>query len=216
MDFRNWGEVHVNWFLRGLLKGIKTEKFPKEEPKEVALWSTKIEGKEQGEVYCPANAIDVKWNPERCIFCGRCYPSYSPNGDVNLFEVKNSNSLFKRSFYLYPIDIGTCGGCNFEVKLLNSPQYDMSRFGIFFTNTPRHADALLIMGVMTERMKEVLKRAYDAMPDPKLIIAIGTCAVSGGIIGEKPDVKPDVVIYGCPPNPYTILKALIKAKGDRL
>lgn len=202
----------MNWFLKGLIKGIRTEKFPKEEPKEVALWSTRLKG--SGEVNCPISAINKGvWNAENCIFCGRCYPSYIPSGDVNIFEVKNSNKLFKRSFYVYPIDVGTCGGCNFEVKLLTSPQYDMSRFGIFFTNTPRHADALLVMGVMTEKMKEVLKRAYDAMPEPKLVIAIGTCAVSGGIIGEKADIKPDVVVYGCPPNPYTILKALIEAKG---
>lgn len=202
----------MNWFLKGIKKGIKTEKL--EEPKDVAIWSTRIVKTGESETYCPTNAINEEWNPEKCIFCGRCYPQYSPNGDVNIFEIKQSNKLFKRSFYLYPIDVGTCGGCNFEVKLLTSPQYDMSRFGIFFTNTPRHADALLVMGVITERMKDVLHKAYDAMPNPKLIIALGSCAISGGIIGEKPEIKPDVIIYGCPPNPYTILKALIKAKGD--
>uniref|UniRef100_A0A2U9IPG2 NADH:ubiquinone oxidoreductase n=1 Tax=Acidianus sulfidivorans JP7 TaxID=619593 RepID=A0A2U9IPG2_9CREN len=213
----------MNWFIKGIKKGIKTEKFPLKAPEEVAIWSTRIiknEKEAEEEVLCPTNALEKgEWNPGKCIFCGRCYPQFSPNNDINIFEIKQQNSntkLFKHSFYIYPIDIGTCGGCNFEVKLLASPQYDMSRFGIFFTNTPRHADALLVMGVITERMKEVLERAYDAMPNPKLVIALGTCAISGGIIGNRPEIKPDVIIYGCPPNPYTILKALIKAKGDKL
>ncbi|BFH74234.1 hypothetical protein SJAV_21780 [Sulfurisphaera javensis] len=206
----------MNWFLKGLKKGIKTERVIQKN--EIALWSTRImKAKENGKVSCPTSAIENSiWNPERCIFCGRCYPYYYPNGDEDIFEVKQNNKLFKRSFYVYPIDVGTCSGCNFEVKLLASPQYDMTRFGIFFTNTPRHADALLVMGVITERMEEVLERAYDAMPNPKLVITIGTCAISGGIIGRNPKIKPDVVVYGCPPNPYTILKALIKAKGDKL
>ncbi|ARM76725.1 NADH-quinone oxidoreductase subunit B family protein [Acidianus manzaensis] len=205
----------MNWFIKGIKKGIKTEKFPQQSPEDVSIWSTKIVKNQGGTVECPTKSIEEeKWNPSRCIFCGRCYPQYSPSNDIGIFEIKQNNKLFKRSFYLYPIDIGTCGGCNFELKLLTSPQYDMSRFGIFFTNTPRHADALLVMGVITERMKEVLERAYDAMPNPKLVIALGTCAISGGLIGNNPEIKPDVIIYGCPPNPYTILKALIKAKGE--
>jgi len=88
----------------------------------------------------------------------------------------------------------------------------MTRFGIFFTNTPRHADALVVMGIMTEGMREAYMRAYDAMPEPKLVIALGACAISGGIFGSGiPD--PDVVIPGCPPAPYTILDALVRAKG---
>lgn len=201
----------MSWFLRGLRKGIKTEKFPKEKPLEIAPWSTRLKG--DGEVDCPTNAIKGgKWEPGRCVFCRRCYPAYRPTGDVDIYAVGRTVGLFKKSFYLYPIDVGTCGGCNLELKAISSPQYDMTRFGIFFTNTPRQADALVVMGVMTERMREVLFNAYEAMPKPKLVIALGACAISGGIIGAGSEIKPDVVIPGCPPNPYTILKALIEAR----
>lgn len=203
----------MSWFLKGIKRGIRTEKFPKEKPLEVAPWSTKIEG--EGKVNCPTNAIeDNKWAQEKCVFCRRCFPSYKPTGDVNIFKVEKRNPTFRKSFYIYPIDVGTCGGCNLELKLLTSPQYDMSRFGIFFTNTPRHADALLVMGIMTEGMREALMRAYEAMPEPKLIILLGACAISGGLLGLPPEIKGDVRIAGCPPNPYTILKALVETKGD--
>ncbi|BDC18563.1 NADH:ubiquinone oxidoreductase [Acidianus sp. HS-5] len=202
----------MSWFLKGIKRGIKTEKFPKEEPLDVAPWSTELKG--EGKVDCPTNAIDNGWEKEKCIFCRRCFPEYKPTGNVNIFGVEKNNTTFKRSFYIYPIDVGTCGGCNLELKLLTSPQYDMSRFGIFFTNTPRHADALLVMGIMTEGMREALMRAYEAIPEPKLVILLGTCAISGGLLGLPPEIKGDVKIAGCPPNPYTILKALMEAKGD--
>lgn len=199
---KNW------WFIKGLRKGIMTEKYPKD----IAEWSTEIEGK--GQANCPTNAIDNgKWIKERCIFCRRCYPNYKPNLNPNIFDVKTTQPLFRKSFYLYSVDSGTCGGCNMELKLISAPEYDMTRFGIFFTNTPRHADALIVMGVMTEKMREVIKRAYDAMPEPKLIILLGACAISGGIIGNGIPLDAVVEIAGCPPNPYTILEALVKVKG---
>ncbi|MFP3165585.1 MAG: NADH:ubiquinone oxidoreductase, partial [Acidianus sp.] len=132
---KNW------WFLRGVRKGILTEKTPKD----IAEWSTKIEGK--GVVNCPTKAIENgKWIAERCIFCRRCYPNYKPNLNYEISIIKGTQKLFKKSFFLYPIDAGSCGGCNMELKLISSPQYDMTRFGIFFTNTPRHADAIIVMG----------------------------------------------------------------------
>ncbi|MEM3288449.1 MAG: NADH:ubiquinone oxidoreductase [Saccharolobus sp.] len=200
---KNW------WFLRGLRKGILTEKYPQE----IAEWSTEIQGK--GEANCPTNAIqNEKWIPEKCIFCRRCYPNYKPNLNPKIYKIKSTNKLFRRSFFLYPIDSGTCGGCNTELKLISAPEYDMTRFGIFFTNTPRHADALVVMGVVTEKMKEVIKEAYDAMPEPKLIILLGTCAISGGIIGNGIPMEAAAFIPGCPPNPYIILETLVKVKGE--
>lgn len=203
------------WFLRGLRKGIRTEKFPEDKPVEIALWSTELTG--EGHVECPVDAIvDGQWNFEKCIFCRKCTPSFAPNGNVNIFRVRNKEPAFRKSFHLFPFDSGACGACNAELHNIASPQYDMTRFGIFFTNTPRHADAIVIMGVWTQGMKKALDLALDAMPGPKLVIAMGACASTGGIMGKGAleNEKFDVVIGGCPPNPYTILSALEKARGD--
>ncbi len=203
------------WFLRGLRKGIVTEKFPEVKPGEVALWSTALKG--DGNPQCPVEAIvDGKWIFDRCIFCRKCLPSYAPNGNFNIFKVRKKEPSFNKSFHLFPFDSGACGACNAELHNIASPQYDMTRFGIFFTNTPRHADAIVIMGVWTQGMKKALDLALDAMPGPKLVIALGACAATGGIMGKGAlaEEKYDVVIGGCPPNPYTILSALEKARGD--
>ena len=124
--------------------------------------------------------------------------------------------LFHRSLYIYPLDSGSCGGCNVELLNIFTPHYDANRLGIFITNSPRHADAIVIMGVYTQGMEEPLKMAYEAMPEPKIIIAMGACAISGGIIGKAAmdPAKYNVQIAGCPPSPYTILSALKAARGD--
>lgn len=216
----------MSWFIRGLRKGIKTEK----EFREIAPWATSLKG--EGEfTECPNKALEKGWNPGKCIFCRRCYPKYSPSGDYRMGsrEWEGGGSAkgqrdgerdgervipqFRRSFYLYPIDVGSCGACNVELKLISSPQYDTTRFGIFFTNTPKHADALVVMEVLTEKMEDALERAYEAMPEPKLVIALGTCATSGGIFGRG--VRADVMIPGCLPSPPTIIDAILKARGDK-
>ena len=203
------------WFIRGIRKGIKTERFPEESPGEIAPWSTALKG--SGSADCPVEAIvDGKWIFDRCVFCRKCLPAFSPTGDYNIFEVRGKDENFKKSFHIFPLDSGACGACNAELHNIAAPQYDMTRFGIFFTNTPRHADAIVIMGVWTEGMEKALDLALDAMPGPKLIIAMGACAATGGIIGKgaMKNEKYDVIMGGCPPNPYTILSALGKAKGD--
>ena len=203
------------WFLEGIRKGRKTEKFPKASPKEPPLWPSRLEGK--GEVDCPTNAIDSNaWDSGKCVFCRRCEQSYKPSLDQDIFTVKDTNHLFRKSFYLYKLDSGSCGACNVELGTIFDPQYDANRLNIFTTNTPRHADAIVVMGVMTDGMKEALQKAYEAMPDPKLIIALGTCAISGGVIGKSalPRDQYNVEISGCPPSPYTILKAISRARGD--
>ena len=98
---------------------------------------------------------------------------------------------------------------------LFSPQYDTNRFKIFMSNTPRHADALVVMGVYTDGMEAVLKEAYDAMPSPKIVIGIGACALSGGIIGSRAMEKYDIEVAGCPPTPASIINAIIKARGKK-
>lgn len=160
----------TNWFLKGLTKYGRTEKFPKAESKNVF---------EVNKVLKP-----LKFRP------------------------------FKRSFYIYPVDSGTCGACNMELQAISTPHYDMNRLGLFMTNTPRHADALLIMGVYSERMVDILERAYNAMPEPKLVVTLGDCAVTGGIIGKCPQLSENAVINipGCPPDPYAILEGIVKAR----
>ncbi len=203
------------WFLNGIRKGIKTEKFPTVEPVEAPLWPSSLVGSESDK--CPVNAINNGlWIREKCIFCRRCLPDLQPTGDQDMFTVKSDNKTFKHSFHVFPIDSGTCGACNTEFFSIFSPQYDANRLGIFVVNTPRHADAIIVMGTMTSGMKEALERAYDAMPEPKLVIALGACALSGGIIGEPPldREKYNVEIAGCPPSPYTILAALNAVMGN--
>lgn len=203
------------WFLEGLKKGRKTEKFPKIEPVEPPLRPSLMKG--NGEVECPTDAIvDGKWESGKCIFCRRCEPEFQPSGVQSIFKVKRTEKLLRKSIYLYKLDSGTCGACNIELGTIFDPQFDANRLKIFMTNTPRHADAIVVMGVYTEGMAEALKNAYEAMPEPKLVIALGACAVSGGILGKKPEFpgEIDVEIAGCPPSPYTILEAISKARGE--
>jgi len=202
------------WFFKGVKKGIKTEKFPEAGGEEPPLWPSEISG--SGEANCPTNAItDGKWISGKCIFCRRCLPNYRPNGNQAIYQVSEHYPVFKDSFHIFAVDVGSCGACNMEFLGIFSPQYDANRLGIFMTNTPRHADAIIVMGVLTEDMKTSLEMAYEAMPEPKLIIALGACAISGGIIGSQPlqDDRYNVVISGCPPSPYTILNAILSVKN---
>ncbi|BBD73190.1 hypothetical protein HS1genome_1579 [Sulfodiicoccus acidiphilus] len=200
----------MSWFLRGVRRGVRTEK----EPENNATWPSQLEVK--GEFSgCPTRAIrEGKWEPGKCVFCRRCEPNLVPTGNTVQPEVKTTNSLFRKSLHVFPVDVGSCGGCNVELKLLFSPQYDATRFGIFLVNTPRHADALLLMGVMVEGMEGPLREALDAMPEPKVVVLIGACAASGGVLGRPPEVNAHVVVPGCPPTPASIIQALRRLKGD--
>jgi Ni,Fe-hydrogenase III small subunit len=207
-----------SWILTGLRKGVVTTHFPDGDAESVSAWSTRPVRQKEGNVDCPTDAIETdNVNMAKCISCGRCSPQFKPEGDVRIAMPGGSDRTFRRSFHLYLIDTGSCGACNTEVHALSNPVYDLNRLGIFFTNTPRHADALLVVGVLAERMHDVLIAAYDAMPEPRLVIAAGACAISGGIIGRPitDAIQADVLVPGCPPNPFTILDALIKARGGK-
>jgi Ni,Fe-hydrogenase III small subunit len=127
--------------------------------------------------------------------------------------------LFARSLHIRHIDAGSCNGCESEIKLLTSPYYDIHRLGIFFTPSPRHADLLLVTGPVTHAMETPLRRTYAAMPEPRLVVAVGACACGGGVfgandftIGELARVLPvDVLIPGCPPSPLTLIHGLLVA-----
>ena len=129
--------------------------------------------------------------------------------------------LFGRSLHIRHVDAGSCNACESEIKLLTSPYYDLHRLGMFFTPAPRHADLLLVTGPLTQAMVAPLRRAYEAIPDPRLVVAVGACACSGGIFGPSAfalgpldSVLPvDAYIPGCPPSPLTLIHGLQLALG---
>ena len=121
------------------------------------------------------------------------------------------------SLAIRQVDAGSCNGCELEIHALNNAFYDIERFGIHFVASPRHADVLLVTGPVTKNMREALERTYRATPDPKWVVAVGDCAVDGGIFsgsyavtGGVSNVVPvDLHIRGCPPSPTEILTGLI-------
>lgn len=134
---------------------------------------------------------------------------------------ERTGKMFGRSLHIREVDAGSCNGCEIEIVGLNSPIYDIERFGIHFVASPRHADMLLVTGPVTRNMELALKKTYDATPDPRLVVAVGACGCSGGIFGQNyatcgsvDSVIPvDVYIPGCPPNPYALLAGILKAIG---
>ncbi len=131
------------------------------------------------------------------------------------------HQLFGRSLHIRHVDAGSCNGCESEIKMLTNPYYDVQRLGIFFTPSPRHADLLLVTGPVTRAMEEPLRATYEAMPEPRLVVAVGACACTGGIFCSSPfarnglaEVLPiDVYIPGCPPSPLTLIHGLLLAIG---
>jgi len=131
------------------------------------------------------------------------------------------DSVLGRSLHIREVDAGSCNGCEMEIVGLNSPVYDLERFGIHFVASPRHADMLLVTGPVTRNMEMALRKTYDAMPAPRLVVAVGACGCSGGIFGQNyatvgavDVVLPvDVYIPGCPPNPHALLHGILAAIG---
>jgi Ni,Fe-hydrogenase III small subunit len=122
-----------------------------------------------------------------------------------------------RSLSIREVDAGSCNGCELEIHALNNAVYDLERFGIRFVASPRHADVLLVTGPVTHNMREALERTYRATPDPKWVVAVGDCALNGGIFAESyavvggvANVVPvDLHIKGCPPTPTQLLSGLL-------
>ena len=124
-----------------------------------------------------------------------------------------------RALVIRHIDAGSCNGCECEIHALSNPYYNLEALGIKFTASPRHADLLLVTGPVAKNMEVAVKRAYDATPTPKLVVAVGDCGATGGLFGESyascgkvANVIPvDVAVPGCPPTPLQLMQAVLTA-----
>jgi Ni,Fe-hydrogenase III small subunit/formate hydrogenlyase subunit 6/NADH:ubiquinone oxidoreductase subunit I len=148
----------------------------------------------------------------------------SPQADVDSLGQKARETIQKvlrRSLAIREVDAGSCNGCEVEIVALNNPIHDIERFGIHFVASPRHADLLLVTGPVSRNMELALLKTYRAMADPKVVVAVGACGISGGIFGENyaslggvHKVLPvDVYIPGCPPRPQALLHGILLAVG---
>lgn len=198
---------------------------------------------------CPTGALDSTGSPGldlgRCLFCGECerrcpLGAVRFGGDHRLAAGSREalvvrgkehrivdpgdaaiRKLFGRSLKLRQVSAGGCNACEADANVLMTPAWDLARFGIQFVASPRHADGLLVTGPVTENMKTALEKTYAAVPSPKIVIASGACAISGGPYRDHPeahngaaDVIPvDLYVPGCPPHPLTLFEALLGLQG---
>ncbi len=147
----------------------------------------------------------------------------SPAGEVDLAGAlgRASRRLFGRALRLRSVSAGSCGGCEAELTALGNVVFDMARFGIQFVASPRHADGIVVTGAVSTNMRAALLETLDATPEPRIVIAVGACAIDGGpfrggseVAGGVPqDVPVDLWVPGCPPHPLTILDGLLRLLG---
>ena len=200
---------------------------------------------------CPTDALardsELKLDLGRCLFCTDCAQA-CPEGAVTYStdyrlsartreglvvrgteEVRvealgaQLRRLLGRSLKLRVVSAGGCNGCEADVNVLGTVVFDLGRFGIQYVASPRHADGLLITGPVSENMKLALEKTYDAVPSPKIVIAVGACAIAGGPYLGHPEahdgaasvVPVDLYVPGCPPHPFTILDGLLSLLGRR-
>jgi Ni,Fe-hydrogenase III small subunit/ferredoxin len=144
------------------------------------------------------------------------------DADASARQLKEAvHEMFGRSLSIRQVDAGSCNGCEMEIGALNNPVHDIERFGFHFVASPRHADMLLVTGPVTRNMELALRKTYAATPDPKVVVAVGACGISGGIFGKNyaslggvDEVIPvDVYIPGCPPRPQALLYGILLAVG---
>jgi Ni,Fe-hydrogenase III small subunit len=232
-----------DWVLKGLRTGIKTTGYPQApetssgvspgRPMGTLLGSAKHA--ERLADLCPTGAIaregrGVAVDFERCVHCYRCHPGkgdgavnwdlsyeWAAERDEQAAAKRRLDKAFGRSLNLRFVDAGACGACVSEARQLNNPYYNMHRLGFFTTPTPRNADVLLVAGPVSDAMRIPLRQTYEAMPEPKRVVAIGACALFGGVFGPSfaasggvaEIISVDVEVPGCPPPPLAILHALL-------
>ncbi len=203
---------------------------------------------------CPTGAIaapggtGMTLDLARCVFCAECAAACPTGavaftrdyrlaarsrddllvrGDAPLLARAldgRMRALFGRSLRLRQVSAGGCSGCEAELNAAGNIQFDLSRFGVQFVASPRHADGIVVTGPVTENMLLALRATYEATPAPKLVIAVGACALSGGPFrgspvvndgaeGAIPGVPVDLYVPGCPPHPITLLDGLLRLLG---
>ncbi len=178
------------------------------------------------------------FSPEEASACSEGALSYSrdyrmatstraalvtPTGELELTRTldERARKVFGRSLQLRSVVAGSCNGCEAELVALGNVVFDMARFGIRFVASPRHADGIVVTGAVNENMRLALEKTYQAVPAPKLVIAVGACALSGGPFAGSPevaggvgDILPvDLWVPGCPPHPLTTLDGLLRLLG---
>lgn len=133
-------------------------------------------------------------------------------------ELKSKiDKYFKGSFSIREVDSGSCNACEYEISALTNPYYDIERFGVKFVASPKHADAIMITGCLTRNMYEAVMKAYENVPSPKFVIAVGDCSLDGGVFkgsyaimdGIEGKLPVDIFIKGCPPEPIDIISGLL-------
>ena len=147
----------------------------------------------------------------------------TPTGELELAQAldERARKLFRRSLRLRSVVAGSCSGCEAELVALGNVVFDLARFGVQFVASPRHADGIVVTGALNRNMRHALELTYQAVPPPKLVIAVGACALSGGPFAGSPevsggvgDVLPvDLWVPGCPPHPLTTLDGLLRLLG---
>jgi Ni,Fe-hydrogenase III small subunit len=147
----------------------------------------------------------------------------SPDGEIELARALDvrMRRLFGRSLRLRSVAAGSCNGCEAELVALGNVVFDMARFGVQFVASPRHADGLVVTGAVSLNMRSALQRVWEATPEPRLVIAVGACAINGGpfrgsaeVSDGVPDRLPvDLWVPGCPPHPLTVLDGLLRLLG---
>jgi Ni,Fe-hydrogenase III small subunit len=233
----------TNWVLKGLRTGIKTSAYPHRHddargispgrPHGVTLDSA--QAADALARRCPTGAIirsdgGAAIEHGNCVHCFRCRDEvevpaagweegyeWAFAADEVAAGARKLAGVFGRSLHIRFVDAGACGACMSEARQINNPYYNMHRLGFFMTPTPRNADVLLVAGPVSDAMRLPLRKTWEAMPTPKRVVAIGACAISGGVFGPSfaaaggvAELIPvDIAVPGCPPPPLAILHALL-------